>query len=75
MNKPEVTKRGALDMQVCIPSNWINERVKSFADKENLCGTQYGWRVRKQGDKLLAGKNERVKCSRRKGSVHIMLDA
>ena len=75
MNKPQVTKSGALDMQVCVPSSWDDNQVKEFANRENLCGTANGWQIRKQGDKLLVGKNERVKCSARKGFVHIMLDA
>ncbi len=30
----EVTRHGALDMQVCAPSDWTDEQVKEFADKE-----------------------------------------
>lgn len=75
MNKPEVTKRGALDMQVCVPSTWTNEQVKTFADRENLCGTQFGWTIRKKGDPLLRDDPERQPCKQRDGFVHIMLDA
>jgi hypothetical protein len=73
--KPQVIYAGALDMQVCVPENWTDEQVKEFADSENLCGTQNGWQIRKQGDKALNGDNERVKCSDRNEFVHIMLDA
>lgn len=72
---PEVTKIGALDMQVCIPADWTDEQVKEFADKENPCGTDFGWVIRKQGSELLNGSGERVKCAEREGYVHIMLDA
>jgi hypothetical protein len=75
MSKATVTRRGALDMQVCVPEKWTNEQVKEFADKENPCGTSLGWTIRKQGDKLLLGASERVICSQLKTFVHIMLDA
>lgn len=71
----EITREGALDMQVCVPTDWDDARVKSFADHRNLCGTTLGWSIRKQGDKLLDGADERVPCKQRKGFVHIMLDA
>lgn len=71
----EVTQRNALDMQVCVPSDWTDELVKEFADTENLCGTTRGWSVRKQGDRLLGGAPERMPCKEREGYVHIMLDA
>lgn len=73
--KPEVTYRGALDMQVCVPSDWDDYAVKRFADRENLCGTSNGWCIRKDGDRNLGGAPERVACDERPGYVHIMLDA
>jgi hypothetical protein len=72
---PEVTKRAALGMQVCVPSEWTDEQVKAFADRENECGTQNGWVIRRQGDPALLGAPERINCSGRTGFVHIMLDA
>lgn len=71
----QVTRRGALDMQVCVPADWDDYAVKRFADRENLCGTSNGWVIRKEGDKLLNGGPERMPCAERKGFVHIMLDA
>lgn len=71
----EVTKRNALDMQVCVPAEWTDDQVKEFADRENLCGTELGWGIRRQGDPALAGCDERVECKQRAGHVHIMLDA
>lgn len=71
----EVTKRGALDMQVCVPADWSDVDVKTFADMENCCGTEAGWHIRKDGDPGLAGCAERVPCSDRAGYIHIMLDA
>lgn len=71
----EVTRRGALSMQVCVPASWSDEQVREFAERENPCGTTNGWFIRRQGDKALAGADERVKCQGRQSFVHIMLDA
>lgn len=71
----EVTKRGALDMQVCVPADWTDTQVMYFADKENPCGTEHGWFIRKAGDEALRGDPERQPCKERAGYVHIMLDA
>ena len=71
----EVTRRGALDMQVCVPKDWTDKQVKEFADTVNMCGTDHGWHIRKDGDPALAGCDERATCSDRDGFVHVMLDA
>lgn len=71
----EITRRGALDMQVCVPSDWSDKQVKEFAEIGYPCGTDAGWVIRKQGDPLLNGADERVPCAQRNGHVHIMLDA
>ena len=71
----EVTKTGVLDMQVCVPADWTDEQVKTFADSANMCGTQHGWHIRKAGDQALAGDPERQPCALREGHVHVMLDA
>lgn len=68
-DEAQVTRRGALSMQVCVPLDWDDAHVKAFADRENLCGTENGWFVRK------GREDERVKCESRSGFVHIMLDA
>jgi len=75
MQKPEVTREGLLDMQVCVPEDWIDSQVEEFANKENCCGTMSGWRIRKEGSELLDGSPERNPCAKRKGCVHITLDA
>lgn len=71
----EVTRRGGLDMQVCVPSEWTDEEIKAFAEAENPCGTEYGWHIRKEGDPSLAGAPERAICTGRFGYVHVTLDA
>lgn len=71
----EVIRRGLLDMQVCVPENWTNEQVITFANTEIPCGTENGWQIRRQGDDVLAGADERATCSDMSDHVHIMLDA
>lgn len=75
MSQAVVTKRGALDMQICVPKDWTDEQAKEFADRENLCGTEHGWHIRRQGDPALAGAPERMLCAANAAMVHIMLDA
>ncbi len=43
-----VTRRGALDMQVCVPSDWTDDQVKQFVEAENPCGTENGWQIRRE---------------------------
>ena len=71
----EVTMLGVLDMQVYVPIKWTDDQVRGFAEKENPCGTSNGWFIRRQGDRLLDGDDERVKCEDRADHVHIVLDA
>lgn len=75
VNVAEVIRMGSLDMQVCVPDYWTDAQVKEFADRKNPCGTDNGWFIRKQGDRALAGADERVRCGSRSGFVHVMLDA
>lgn len=72
--KPEVTKYGVFDMQVCVPAAWTDEQIKTFAEEENPCGTEAGWFIRKDV-KLLQGAPERVSCEERVGFIHVTLDA
>jgi len=71
----QVTRRGAFSCQVCVPQEWDDAQVKSFADRETLCGTEHGWSIRKEGDKALRGDLERNPCTDDPTFVHIMLDA
>jgi hypothetical protein len=71
----EVTIRGILDMQVCVPADWSDDQVKEFADRENFCGSSHGWFIRRKDDNLLKGDPERQPCASRVNHVHIMLDA
>lgn len=71
----EVTQRGTLDMQVCVPADWTDAQVIEFAEQTNPCGTRNGWFIRREGSPLLDGDPERVACKGRPGFVHLMLDA
>jgi hypothetical protein len=75
MSGAEVTRRGALDCQVCVPAAFTDEQVLAFANAENPCGTERGWHIRRAGDPALRGDAERVCCEGRPGFVHLMLDA
>jgi hypothetical protein len=70
-----ITRRSMLSCQACIPKHWTDAMAKDFADRENLCGTENGWLLRKQGDPALSGCDERVQCQERPGFVHVMFDA
>ena len=71
----EVTRTGALDMQVCVLKEWTDEQVETFANRANLCGTETGWRITRAGDPVLGGADERVPCKANPNKVHIMLHA
>ena len=71
----QVTMRGPLDMQVCVPESWTDGQVVEFANMMRLCGTAGGWVIRRAGNPALAGDPERVRCEDQPRFVHIMLDA
>jgi hypothetical protein len=71
----QVTRAGMLDMQVCVPADWNDEQVRTFAEAEYPCGTTNGWQIRREGDEALGGSPERVSCGERTGFVHVVLDA
>jgi hypothetical protein len=72
---PEVTRLGVLDLQVCVPHTWDDDKIIGFAEREYPCGTSCGWFIRKEGNKRLDGHPERVECASRDGYVHVMLEA
>jgi hypothetical protein len=70
-----IIKFGLLDMQVCVPKEWDDEKIKAFAESENPSGTHNGWCIRREGNDLLNGDPERTPCDELDGYVHVMLDA
>lgn len=69
-----VTRIGALDMQVCVPADWSDQQVISFAESQYPCGTMVGWQIRTD-EKLLAGAPSRNPCASLGDHVHVTLDA
>ena len=74
MPNPTVTHRGALSMQVCVPSDWTNDQILRLTNIENPAGTELGWFIRREDDPALAGAPERQPCETHPGWVHVMLD-
>lgn len=72
--KPEITRQGIFDMQVCVPKDWTDKQVINFANSENPSGLSHGWRIKKEGHEDLKGDPERVQCDQRQEFVHIMLE-
>lgn len=70
-----VVRRSGLSMQVCVPIDWKDKDVIAFAERENPCGTDNGWQIRRDGDRLLSGTKERVRCAADDRNEHVMLDA
>lgn len=73
--RARVTRRGTPDMQVCVPADWDDAKIKKFADSNNICGTSGGWHIRREGNPALGGDPERTLCHSYSGFVHIMLDS
>lgn len=67
----EVTRRGLLDVQVCVPKDWTDEQVLEFV-KQQMGNTM--WSIRKEGSKRLGGDPERNPCDDRPDFVHIVAD-
>lgn len=70
----EVTRSGLCSMQVCVPSDWTDEQVSTWANTENPTGIASQWRIRRTGDPALQGFPERAQCESHADNVHIMLD-
>jgi len=73
MDKPMVTRRGFLDMQVCVSKGWTDKQAEEFANSENPTGINSKWSMKHTGDPYLGGDDERVQCEERQGCIHIAL--
>lgn len=69
-----VTRSGLASMQVCVPYDWTDEQIVSFANRENPTGIASQWTIRREGDEWLNGDPERNPCEERELHVHVMLD-
>ena len=65
----EIVRATLFSVQVCVPSTWTDDQITDFAEMENPCGTEHGWKIRKSGE------DERVQCSQRPEFTHVLLDA
>lgn len=74
MAEPTVTGHYPLNLQICVPREYTDAQAKAFANKACLCGTQYGWHVRKEGADYPEFK-QCVTCDKHPENVHILLDA
>ncbi len=72
---PQITMSGDLSIQACVPKGWSDGQVLEFIESKHPCGTTNGWFIRRQGDKLLEGDDEREQCGLREDHVHVMVDA
>jgi len=73
--EPTLVRAGGFDAQVCVPADWTDEQVLTFAERAYPSGTLAGWRIRREGDPALGGSPERNPCEVREGFVHITVDA
>lgn len=72
-NAPEITRFGLVTMQVCVPEKFTDEEVEQFANTENPTGISSKWEIVRNGNSILNGTNERVKCQERTNFVHLIL--
>lgn len=72
---PWVTRYGALDTQVCLPSDWTDDQIVEFTNAANPSGTVAGWVIRRAGDPSLVGHPECISCGLDSRFIHVMLDA
>jgi len=75
VEEPKIILNAGLDMHVCVPDLWSDEKVIAFCEQKNPCGTEGGWGIRRAGDKRLWGMPERNPCDTRDGYVHMVLEA
>lgn len=68
---PAVIRVAPFDAQVCVPKEWTDEQVLDFFKKDQQWEGDPA--IRKQGDRLLAGADERVPCATHADFVHIMI--
>ena len=64
-----------LVIQVCVPEEWGNDKIKEFVEGEDSYKTMSSWEIRKQGNLMPAVTDERVVCLEVPGCVHVILEA
>jgi flagellar biosynthesis/type III secretory pathway M-ring protein FliF/YscJ len=64
--EPQFTQMHVFSTQICVPEDYTNEQALEFVEKEYPAGTSAGWQI---SDKV----EQRVKCEKREGCVHILV--
>ena len=70
---PQVIRNGLLNMQLCVPNEWDDNQIITFAQWQNPAGTTTGWCVTPEGHETLAGSPARVTCAQRKRFIHVLV--
>ena len=73
MTAPNIVGMGLFDLCVCVPGLYTDEQVEEFANREQPCGTEYGWKIRR-GDSEELGP-ERCQCDDHPENSHVVLEA
>lgn len=63
-----IMRKGVFDVDVCVPAYWDDATVIAFTEREFMCGTASGWKIRREPP-------VRVPCASRDGFVHVVLVA
>lgn len=71
--QPAVMRMTLLDLHVCVPDTWTDERTQTWVNNESPAGTEHGWELYQDGAERLVGTPSRVKCADRAGYVHRVL--
>lgn len=66
-----VLRLGIVDMQVCVPSDWTNDQIVEFANRNGYYSGNYSLR---EDAELLAGCPIRNPCEKDESRVHVTLD-
>ena len=73
MNKPEITRHGLMDLQVCVPKDYTDQQVEEFANEAAPTFISSKWTMKKADDPTLGGDPVRQQCLSREDCCHIML--
>ena len=72
---PQVIRSSLLAMQLCVPDDWTEEQIVTFAESQNPCGTTHGWGLCQDGHASLGGTPARMNCANENGRVHVVVAA
>lgn len=69
----QVTRRGFLDLQVCVPKEWTDKQAEDFANDDSPTGIESRWALRDADCPAQAGAPIRVQCEQCAENVHIIM--